>query len=58
MLESVNGLLDTVKTDIYDFIESLEHDPFDANLLNNYGLKNQNVIDALKRAFYVMDIER
>ena len=51
MLERVTNLPATVKADIDAFIESLENEPFDANSLKNYGLKNQEVIEALKRVF-------
>lgn len=51
MLERVTNLPATVKADIDAFIESLENEPFDANSLKNYGLKNQEVIEALKRLF-------
>lgn len=33
------------------FIPSLENEPFDDNSLKNYGLKNQEVIETLKRVF-------
>lgn len=51
MLESITVLPETVKTDIDSFIESLEQEPFDANLLKNYELGNQDVIDTLRRVF-------
>lgn len=51
MLESITVLPETVKTDIDSFIESLEQEPFDANLLKNYELSNQDVIDTLRRVF-------
>lgn len=51
MLERAENLPVSVKTDIDTFIESLENEPFDANSLKNYGLKNQEVIEALKRVF-------
>ena len=51
MLENAINLPDAVKKDIDAFIESLEKDPFDMNSLKNYGLKNQDVIETLKRVF-------
>ncbi len=51
MLESITVLPETVKTDIDSFIESLEQELFDANLLKNYELGNQDVIDTLRRVF-------
>lgn len=51
VLERAENLPVSVKKDIEEFIESLEHNPFDANSLKNFGLKNQDVIDVLKRVF-------
>lgn len=51
MLEKATNLPVSVKKDIDDFIQLLEKEPFDANSLKNYGLKNQEVIEALKRVF-------
>ena len=51
ILERVENLPATVKADIDAFIESLEEEPFDSNSLKNYGLKNQEVIEVLKRVF-------
>lgn len=51
MLEKTESLPTSVKTDINTFIESLEKEPFDDNSLKNYSLKNQEVIEALKRVF-------
>nr|WP_294525677.1 hypothetical protein [uncultured Blautia sp.] len=51
MLEKATSLPDTVKADIDAFIESLEGEPFDANSLKNYGLKNHDIIEVLKRVF-------
>ncbi len=51
MLESATILPSSVKTDIDTFIGTLEKEPFDANSLKNYGLKNQDVIEVLRRVF-------
>ena len=51
LLEKTESLPASVKTDIDTFIASLENEPFDDNSLKNYGLKNQKVIEALKRVF-------
>ena len=51
MLEKVLDLPQSVKIDIYAFINMLASDPFDNNMLRGYGLKNQDVIDALNNAF-------
>lgn len=51
MLERITNLPVSIKTDIDTFIEVVENDPFDDNSLKNYGLKNQEVIEVLKRTF-------
>lgn len=39
------------KKDIDTFIDSLEKEQFDDNSLRNYGLKNEEVMEVLKRTF-------
>lgn len=51
MLENAENLPVSVKSDIHAFIDSLEKDPFDENSLKNYGLKNEDVIEVLRRVF-------
>lgn len=51
MLEKVTNLPNAVKKDIDTFIDSLEKEPFDDNSLRNYGLKNEEVMEVLKRTF-------
>lgn len=51
MLEKVNMLPATVKSDINRFIDSLEMNPFDSNSLKTYGLKNKDVIEILRSVF-------
>ncbi len=51
MLEGVTNLPISVKTDMDTFITSLEKEPFDINSLKNYGLKNEEVIEVLKKVF-------
>ena len=51
VLESISGLPTTAKGDIDAFIGSLEQEPFDSNSLKSYGLKNDDVIEVLHRAF-------
>lgn len=51
MLENAENLPVSVKSDIHTFIDSLEKDPFDENSLKNYGLKNEDVIEVLRRVF-------
>lgn len=51
ILNKIEKLPESVKTDVDAFIESLNSDPFDSNLLKNYGLRNEEVITALKKIF-------
>lgn len=51
MLEKVTNLPNTVKKDIDTFIDYLEKEQFDDNSLRNYGLKNEEVMEVLKRTF-------
>ena len=51
MLDKTNMLPVSVKSDIDMFIDSLTTDPFDSNSLKTYGLKNEAVIDVLRRTF-------
>lgn len=40
-----------MKMDMDTFIRTLEQEPFDDNSLKIYGLKNQEVIEVLRRVF-------
>lgn len=51
MFDKTNILPASVKSDIDMFIDSLTTDPFDSNSLKTYGLKNDEVIEVLRRAF-------
>lgn len=51
ILENVTNLPHSVKSDIDIFIKTLEKEPFDANSLKIYGLKNQDCIYVLRRVF-------
>lgn len=51
MLDKVNGLPDPVHKDIEGFINDLEQEPLDQNSLKTYGLKNDEVVAALKHVF-------
>lgn len=51
VLKSVENLPEAVKKDIDTFVSSLKREPFDANLLKNYGLKNEDVVQVLTRVF-------
>ncbi|HIX69029.1 MAG TPA: hypothetical protein H9735_13045 [Candidatus Anaerostipes excrementavium] len=51
MLEKVENLPEAVEKDIHHFIDSLEQEPFDSNLLKMYGLNNYEVVQVLKETF-------
>ena len=51
MFDKTNILPASVKSDIDMFIDSLTMDPFDSNSLKTYGLKNDDVIEVLRRTF-------
>ena len=51
MLEKVEELPIAVDTDIHRFINLLEQEPFDQNSLKRYMLKNEDVVEVLKRVF-------
>ena len=51
MLDRTSVLPSSVKLDIDMFIDSLMIDPFDSNSLKAYGIKNEDVIDTLRRVF-------
>ena len=51
VLEKTDVLPETVHTDIKDFIEKLEEEPFDKNLLKTYGLANGEVVARLQQLY-------
>lgn len=51
VLEKTDVLPETVHTDIKDFIEKLEEEPFDKNLLKTYGLANGDVVARLQQLY-------
>ena len=51
VLEKTDALPENVHTDMKDFIEKLEEEPFDKNLLKAYGLANDDVVDRLKQLY-------
>lgn len=51
VLERIKNLPVTVETDIFQFIDSLEKEPFNRNLLKTYGLKNDAIVQLLKKIF-------
>ena len=57
MLENVEDLPTVVESDICQFIDTLEIDPFDDNSLKAYGLSNSDLIQLLKEKFRYGDIK-
>ena len=51
VLEKTDALPENVHTDMKDFIEKLEEEPFDKNLLKAYGLANDDVVDRLQQLY-------
>ena len=51
ILEKVEGLPIAVGNDIHSFIDLLEQEPFDQNSLKRYGLKNEDIMELLKKVF-------
>lgn len=50
-LEKTDALPENVDTDMKDFIEKLEEEPFDKNLLKAYGLANGDVVARLQQLY-------
>lgn len=53
LLEKIGALPETIHTDLKEFIVSLEEEPFDANLLQSYGLGNGELVGRLRRIYGV-----
>ena len=51
VLEKTNELPKNVYADIKEFIEKLKEEPFDRNLLKDYGLSNCDVMDRLQQLY-------
>lgn len=51
VLETVSDLPCSIQEDISAFIDSLEQEPFDRNLLKEYGLSNEMAVELLKRVY-------
>ena len=51
MLEIVEELPIAVDADIHSFIDWLEQEPLDQNSLKRYGLKNEDIMELLKKVF-------
>ena len=53
MLEKVEELPIAVNTDIHSLINLLEQEPFDQNSLKRYMLKNEDVVELLKKSIRI-----
>lgn len=53
LLEAISELPETVHTDIEEFVRSLVGEPFDATLLQSYGLNNAELVERLDRIYMV-----
>lgn len=53
LLETINVLPGTIHSDIKEFVGILENEPFDAVLLQNYGLENGELIERLGRIYMI-----
>lgn len=53
MLEHVSELPETIHNDIREFIERLEKEPFDSNLLKGYGVTQEEVEELLREIYNV-----
>lgn len=55
ILEKIDALPETVHMDVNNFIKRLEIEPFEANLLKNYGLSNEELVDRLRQLYGVQE---
>ena len=51
VLEKINNLPETIHMDVEDFVKKIETEPFEANLLKNYGLSNEDLVDRLRQIY-------
>lgn len=49
--EKINNLPETIHMDVEDFVKKIETEPFEANLLKNYGLSNEDLVDRLRQIY-------
>ncbi len=54
VLENVSTLPTTVINDMEQFISRLESEPFDAGLLKNYGVGNEELVDNLRKLYIML----
>ena len=55
-LEQVRDLPDSIQYDFNEFLNSLEYDPFDDDLLEKYNIKNNEIIKVLREIFPIIYI--
>ena len=53
VLESVSTLPTTVVKDMEQFISRLESEPFEAGLLKNYGVSNEELVDNFRKLYSI-----
>ncbi len=53
LLQKAELLPKSVYRDFSEFVNTLEAEPFDSNLLKNYGLDHRDVVERLKEVFRV-----
>lgn len=51
MLEKIDTLPETIHIDVENFIMKLKVEPFDENLLRNFGLSNEDIIERLGQMY-------
>ena len=51
ILEKINDLPETVHMDVENFIKKLGEEPFDANLLKEFGLSNEELVGRLRQMY-------
>lgn len=51
ILEKINDLPETVHMDVENFIKKLGEEPFDANLLKDLGLSNEELVSRLRQMY-------
>ena len=54
VLEHVSELPEAVHNDIREFVERLEEEPFDRNLLKGYGVTHEEAEELLREIYDVM----
>lgn len=51
VLEKIEALPENIHTDMKEFIAKLKEEPFDKNLLKDYGLSNGDVAERLQQLY-------